>query len=144
MTSLNAQNMQDLEGPEAVAGGSLKAGVDVGFDFGIAGSDNSNNSNPNKKNSENIIDTETFSLGVGGVATPYELPVEFHGGGGYSASSYSANLTSGVTNVGSAARSGVQSAYQTTASLIQQEITVIQREISQISNSSNSKGAKSK
>jgi RHS repeat-associated protein len=36
MTSLNAQNMQDLEGPEAVVGGSVKAGGDLGFDSGLA------------------------------------------------------------------------------------------------------------
>jgi hypothetical protein len=148
MTSLNAQNIQDLEGPEAVAGGSIKALGDFGFDFGIAGGDDSktpNNPNNTKRIPEKLIDTETVSVGVGGVVTPYELPVEFHGGGGYSASSYSANLTSNVTGMANAARSGAQSAYQSAISLIQQEIIVIQQEISHILNSSNSNnGTKSK
>jgi hypothetical protein len=142
MTSLNAQSMQDLEGPEAVVGGSVKAVGDLGLDIGLARSDDPNN--PNRKNS--LIDTETVSVGIGAVATPYELPVEFHGGGGYSASSYTTNVTSQVTSMASAAASGIQSAYQSAVSLIQQEINVIQQEISQISsgNSNSSKSTNSK
>jgi hypothetical protein len=79
---------------------------------------------------------------VGAVATPYEIPAEFHGRGGYSASPYSVNVTSGVTSVANTVRSGVQSAYQSVISLIQQQITAIRQEISQISDSSNSSKSK--
>jgi RHS repeat-associated protein len=110
MYSQNAQNINDLEGPAAVVGGSGKLGLDLGFELGLSRDPN----NPNKK----IIDTETASVGIGGVVTPYELPVEFHGGGGYSAAGYTANLTNNFASMVNAFRSGGGNINQLSSSVV--------------------------
>jgi RHS repeat-associated protein len=141
MTSKNAQSLQDFQGWGATAGVSAKIGPGLGFDYGAAKVDDPNN----KK--ERVIDTETISFELGGVATPYVVPVEFHGGGSYSQVSNTTNLTSYVTSAANSVKSGVQSSYayiQAQINYIQQEINVIQQQIAQLSqnSSNNSKSTK--
>jgi hypothetical protein len=64
--------MQDFQGWGATAGGSGKLIIDLGLDFGASRVDD-----PNNKNGR-VADTETFSIGLGAVETPYAVPAEFH------------------------------------------------------------------
>jgi len=134
MTSKNAQSLQDFQGWGATGGVSGKLGPGLGFDYGA-----SRVGDPNNKNGR-VVDTETLSVELGAVATPYVMPVEFHGGGSYSQVSNGTNLTPYITSAANSVRSFVQSSYayiQAQISYIQQEINTLRQQISQ--NFSNSK-----
>jgi RHS repeat-associated protein len=142
MTSKNAQSLQDFEGWGPTGGVSGKLGLDLGFDFGA-----SRVNDPNNRKGR-LVDTETLSVGLGAVATPYAVPAEFHGGGSYSQVSNTTNLTPYVTSAANSVKSGVQSSYayiQAQLNYIQQEINVLRQQIAQLSqNSNNSKSNNSK
>jgi RHS repeat-associated protein len=143
MTSKNAQSMQDFQGWGATGGVSAKAIGDIGFDFGAARVDD-----PNKKKRERVVDAETVSFGLGAVATPYVLPVEFHGGGSYSQVANTTKLIPYVTGAANSVKSAVQYSYayiQSQINYIQQEINVLRQQIAQLSQSpSSSKSNNSK
>ncbi|MGH9878586.1 MAG: hypothetical protein ACRD5H_13195, partial [Nitrososphaerales archaeon] len=108
---------------------SVKAGIDVGVDFGIS------------KNSANKrITTYTGSLGIGGVVTPYAVPAEMHGGLAYTTAVSKVNLTQTFTNAANMARAGGQAAYssfQGQISKIQSQLKDIQQKLNQLSKSQN-------
>jgi hypothetical protein len=142
MTSKNTQSMQDLQGWGATGGVSGKAIGDIGFDFGASRVDDPNN----KKG--RVVDAETISFGLGAVATPYVLPVEFHGGASYSQVKNTTNLTPYITSAANSVKSGVQYSYtyiQSQITYIQKEINALRQQIAQASqNPSNSKTNNSK
>jgi RHS repeat-associated protein len=137
MTSQNAQSLQDFQGWGATGGVSGKIGPGLGLDFGASRVDDPNN----KKG--RVVNTETLSVELGTVVTPYVVPAEFHGGGSYSQVSNATNLTPYITSAANSVKSGVQSSYayiQAQINYIQQEINVLRQQIAQLSQkSSNSK-----
>jgi RHS repeat-associated protein len=120
MFSPDAQSIKDLKGVDVSAGGSVKFGADIGFDVGLSRSD---------KSSKPAV-SYTGSLGLGGVATPYALPVEFHGGLDYSKPVLQFNITSTLTDIKNSIRSGAQN----TCSYIQSQINSISHQIELIKN----------
>ena len=114
----NANTIQELEGPEAILGGSVRAGPAFGVDVGLSGS-----GNPKRK-----IVTVNPSIGFGGVATPYGLPAELHGGGGYTRSLTQANLTKAIKNSAAAAKASIQKQLDSIA----KQIKKIQKAINQL------------
>ena len=120
MYSPNAQSIQDLKGVDVTAGASIKYGVDVGYDVSMSKSDK-----PNKP-----AMTYTGSLGIGGVATPYALPAEVHGGVNYSKPIVQYNLTPTIANVRSTTISSAQYIY----SYIQAQINSIRQQIQTLQN----------
>jgi hypothetical protein len=142
MTSKSAQSLQDFNGWAATGGVSGKLGPGLGYDYGLAIVDDPNN----KKG--RLVDTETLSVELGAIVTPYVVPVEFHGGCSYSHASNITNLTPYITNAANAVKSGAQSSYgyiQSQLNYIQQQPNVLRQQLAQLSqNSSNSKSNSSK
>lgn len=121
----NARNISELEGGEAVFGGSARAIGDIGVDVGLSKANNSNRR----------IVTVNPSVGFGIVGTPYVLPVEIHGGGGYSKAIASKNITQGVKNAANSAQSSIQKQLNNIANQIKE----IQKQIDKIKSKSKSK-----
>lgn len=111
----NARNISELGGGEAVFGGSARAIVDVGVDVGLSKANNSN---------RNIV-TINPSAGFGIVGTPYALPVEIHGGAGYTKTLASTNITQGVRNAANYTKSSIQNQI----SNISNQLKAIQKQV---------------
>ena len=99
--SPNAKSISDLEGVDVGGGGSAKFGFTFGLDAAVSKPDIN----------RNRITTYTGSIGLGGAATPYVLPVEVHGGASYTKSIGSVNASQSVTNAYRTAQDSTRAIY---------------------------------
>lgn len=105
----NARSISDLEGPDAVIGGSVKMGAAVGVDVSTS-----------KNNANRQIVTFNTTVGLGGVATPYIIPAELHGGAGYSKSFGQMNITNSLMNGAGSFKSNIQTQLSNMANQLRQ------------------------
>lgn len=125
--SPNARSISDLEGADAGGGGKVVFGPGVGpeVNFGANVSLNTNGTDGRR------VKTYKGSVGVGGLATPYVVPVSIYGGASYSKSVGKVSASQ-LRAAASSAQSKTKSSIQSQLNSIERQIKDLQRKVNDL------------